>query len=414
EVLEDVQVVIGYKKVYEGRAAVIDLREQGRALVVGLKLEESMLEVDKILYMGKSEDIKNDLKEFLHMLPIGNKVSGEFKQIVADMRYYLESIEAKLNKEEIRLANLDLGLKHNIEKDILNAVIKSFTKTMNAWFLKLNDLIKNLKKEEHEIHKKYFQNQLHHLLLQSPFIRRAVDRPFGYSGDYGIINMINGNAYDGETLLGKLLSKHGYNVDAAQVVRLRTKYIKDLILEKGKQSLKKENSLLRVLSVGCGPAKEVEGLLKEDSWNVNSEFCLLDFDERALFYIEEKLFKRKRNSSIKINFLAESIKSMIKNRTEQKYNLIYTLGLLDYLSENVCKKVLKSLFDRLDSDGTLIIGQYAPGNSSRAYMELALDWYLIYRDNDDMLEWLEIMDEQFKNSFHAILKDTCNCLILSR
>ncbi|MCK5161204.1 MAG: class I SAM-dependent methyltransferase, partial [Candidatus Aureabacteria bacterium] len=413
EVLEDLQVIIGYKKVYEGRASVIDLREQGKTLVVGLKLEESMLEVDKILYMGKSEDIKNDLKEFLHMLPIGDKVSGEFKQIVADMRYYLEAVETRLNKEEERLTNLDLRLKHKIEKDILHAVIKPFTKTMNPWFLKLSDLAKNFKKEEHEIHKRYFQNQLHYSLLQSPFIKRLVEKPFGYSGDYIMISMIYDGAYDGDTLLGKLISKYTYNLDAGRIVRLRKEYIKKIIFEKLKNT-DFIDKRIKILSVGCGPAREIEEIAKFDSNIPQCEISLLDFDERPLYCVEDRLSRQKIGENTKINFVNKSIRSIVKERKKHRYDLIYSLGLMDYLSDNTCKVVLKSLFDALNPGGTLVVSQFGFGNATKLYMEFVGDWYLIYRFQDDMMKWLHVIDKPYEYKFHQILNNACNLLIIEK
>ena len=413
EVLEDVQVIIGYKKVYTGRATIVDLREQDRALVVGLKLEESMLAVDKILYMGKSEDIKNDLKEFLHILPVGDKISGEFKQIVADMRYYLESIESRLNEEEARLTSLDLDLKHKIEKDILRAITKPFTKTMDVWFLKLNDMAKGFKKEEHEIYKRYFQNQLHHLLLQSPFIKRLVEKPLKYSGDHMTISMIYDRSYDGDTLLGKLISKYTYNLDAGRVVRLRKEYMKKLIFEKLK-NIGFINERIKVLSGGCGPAREIEEIMKFDSNILQCEISLLDFDERPLYCVEDRLSRQKIGDNTKINFVNRSIRSMVKGQKKHRYDLIYSLGLMDYLSDNTCKVVLKSLFDRLTPGGTLVVSQFGFGNTTKFYMEFVGEWYLIYRFQEDMMKWLSVIDEPYEYKFHQILNNACNILIIEK
>ncbi len=413
EVLEEVQVIIGYKKVYEGRASVIDLREQGRTLVVGLKLEESMLEVDKILYMGKSEDIKNDLKEFLHMLPLGDKISGEFKQIVADMRYYLESIETKLNKEEARLVTLDLGLKYNIEKDILCAMTRPFSDLMNNWIIALNTIVKDFTEEEHELHKRYFQKQLHHLLLQSPFIKRSVEKPFGYSGDYTTISMISNNTYDGETLLGKLISKHAYSTVAARVVRLRKVFIQNLILKEIINSSNKSDRK-RILSIGCGSAREVEEIVKSNSSYINCEFHLLDFDEESLYHAEKRLSKYRGSSEIEIRFVNKSIRALLKEKDEVKYDLIYSLGLIDYLNDNTCKKLMKSSFAKLKSGGILVIGQYDFGTSTRCYMEYGLEWYLIYRNYKKLLELADTINNQHEKKDYSILKNAYSFITITK
>ncbi len=412
EVLKDLKVIVGHKKVYDGKATIIDFREHENALVVRIKLEDSWLEVDKILYLGKSENMKNDLTKFLSNLTPGDKISGEFKEIVADMRYYLEAVESRLKEEEIQLANVGSSQKHKIENGMLQAMIGQFSNSMDRWIITLNTIVRDFTKQRHEIHKMYFQKQLHHLLLQSPFIRRSVEKPFAYSGDYLTVNMILNNAYDGDTLLGKLISKHAYNTVAARVVRLRKGFIKDLALKKLSHS-SNNNIQKRILTIGCGSAREIEELIKADS-DTNCEFHLLDFDAKPLYFAEERLSRQKKSDEVKIKFFNKSIRTLLKEEDNDKYDLVYSLGLTDYLSDNTCKMLLKSSFERLNPGGTLVIGQYGSGTSTKCYMEYGLDWYLIYRDYKDISKWLVKIKEPYKKEYHSILENAYNFIIITK
>lgn len=412
EVLEDLKVIIGHEKLHAGRATIAALREQDNALVVGVRLEESWLEVDKIFYLGNSEDRKKHLKKFLRDLPIGDKISGEFKQIIADMRYYLESIESKLKEEEARLTNVDSRQKRKVERDILQAMIRPFSNSMNRWIIALNTIIKDFTKQRHEIHKRYFRKQLHHLLLQSPFIRRSVEKPFAYSGDYLTINMILNNAYDGDTLLGKLIGKHAYNTIAARVVRLRKDFIERLSLKKIRQSSNNNNEK-KILSIGCGAAGEIEEIIKTNN-DINCEFYLLDFDTRPLYFAEERLSKQKKGGEVKTTFLNKSIRALLKEKDNNKYDLIYSLGLTDYLSDNTCKMLLKSSFGRLKPGGTFVIGQYGSGTSTRCYMEYGLDWHLIYRDYKDLSKWLVTIKAPSKVEHYSILGNAYHFITITK
>ncbi|MCK4486691.1 MAG: methyltransferase domain-containing protein [Desulfobacterales bacterium] len=413
DVVHELKVIIGHKKVYEGRASIVDFREHDNALIVGVKLEDSWLEVDKILYLGKSENIKNDLKTFLRDLPVGDKIGGEFKQIVADMRYYLEAIQSKLKDAEIRLANVGSSQKHKIEKGMLQAMIGQFSSSMDHWFITLNKMTRNLTKEAHELHKRYFQKHLHHLLLQSPFVKRSVEKPLGYGGDHVTINMIYDNAYDGHTLLGKLLSKYTYSLDASRVVRLRKQCIKSIVLEKMKE-FDRTKRTMEIFSVGCGSAREIEEIMKANDGSFHAEISLLDFDERPLYYAEKRLSQQNKNGITKLNFLNKSIRALVKEKRKDNYDLIYSLGLADYFSNTTCKMLVRSLFNKLKQNGTLIIGQYSTGNSSRCYMEFVGEWYLIYRDTDELSKWLDVIKEPYKSSFYPILKGTYNFLIVRK
>ena len=412
EVLKELTVIVAHKTVYRGRATIVDFREQDDALIVGVKLEESWLEVDKIRYVGKTEDIKNNLKEFLLYLPVGDKVSGEFKQIVADMRYYLETIESRLKEEEARLTNLDPDVRRKIKQDILQAMIKPFSSLMDYWIIKLNNMARHFTKEQHGIHKRYFQKQVQQLLLQSPFIRRSVEKPFAYSGDYITINMLLNNTYDGDTLLGKLISKHAYNTIAARVVRLRKDFIKGLVLEKVNHSSNKNNQN-RILSLACGPAREIEEIIKTNN-DINCEFHLVDFDARPLYHVEEKLSRFKKDNTVRIHFLNKSIRALLKEEDKDKYDLIYSLGLTDYLGDSTCKMLLRRSFARLRPGGILVIGQYGSGNTTRCYMEYGLEWHLIYRDYEDISKLLVTIKGASKKDLHSILEKAYNFIMVTK
>ena len=142
---------------------------------------------------------------------------------------------------------------------------------MNNWITALNAIVKNFTEEEHEVHKKYFQKQLHRLLLQSPFIRRCVEKPVGYSGDNITLDMIYNNVYDGDTLLGKLVSKYTYNIDASRAVKLRKECIKNIIFDKI-STFRCDNRRMKVFSVGCGSAREVAEIVKTNGKKVDCDF----------------------------------------------------------------------------------------------------------------------------------------------
>ena len=318
-----------------------------------------------------------------------------------------------MKEEEARLTNVDSCLKRKIKKDILQAMIGPFSRSMHHWFISLNNMTRDLTGEAHENHKRYFQKHLHHLLLQSPFVKRSVEKPAGYSGDHLTINMIYNNAYDGHTLLGKLLSKYTYSLDASRVVRLRKEYIKNIYLEEmGKCVCTK--TTMKAFSVGCGSAREIEEIMKANDGSLHCEISLLDFDERPLYYAEERLSQQNKNGITKLRFINSSVRAMIKDKRNDKYDLIYSLGLTDYLSNTTCKIILKSLFNKLNPGGTLLVGQYSPENSSGCYMEFVGEWYLIYRDTDELSEWLDVIKGPYQSSFYPILKGAYNFLIVRK
>jgi hypothetical protein len=66
-------------------------------------------------------------------------------------------------------------------------------------------------------------------------------------------------------------------------------------------------------------------------------------------------------------------------------DFVLSSGLFDYLADDVATAQLGLFWKVLRSGGRLLVGNFAPENASRAYMEWIGNWYLIYRTSDDLL-----------------------------
>jgi len=65
-----------------------------------------------------------------------------------------------------------------------------------------------------------------------------------------------------------------------------------------------------------------------------------------------------------------------------QFHFIYSLGLFDYLTPPVAKRVLKKLYDLLLPGGQLLIGNFHINNPNRYYMEYWMDWVVYYRTEE--------------------------------
>ena len=72
-----------------------------------------------------------------------------------------------------------------------------------------------------------------------------------------------------------------------------------------------------------------------------------------------------------------------KSRFDQ-YSLVYTLGLYDYFSDRVAKRLTKALFATLASEGKLLIANFMPSIRDVGCVECFLDWWLVYLDRKTM------------------------------
>ena len=59
-------------------------------------------------------------------------------------------------------------------------------------------------------------------------------------------------------------------------------------------------------------------------------------------------------------------------------------GLFDYFDDEAAVANLAMFWDRLAEGGLMLVGNFAPHNPTRAYMEWVANWYLTYRSPEEM------------------------------
>jgi hypothetical protein len=67
-------------------------------------------------------------------------------------------------------------------------------------------------------------------------------------------------------------------------------------------------------------------------------------------------------------------------------DIIYSAGLTDYLDRRIVVKFITRCYEQLKPGGVLVIGNFSPRNSYRAFMDHIVSWRLIYRDETELRE----------------------------
>ena len=239
----------------------------------------------------------------------------------------------------------------------------------------------NIEKFESDVYRlrKIFERRYRRYFLYGEYIEWCVKKPFGYSGDFKIIddiyqNQVRTTGFDG------LWDSWFQQLAASNAVRERKEDFKEIILSFIKE---RGNQNIRIMNLGSGPAREIKELLEADSEKLFSKttFDCYDFDIRAINYAKELM-----NNASNVNFFQKSavriaLKKNIKNEIPWSYDLIYSTGLFDYLDERVAVRLVNNLKKLLKQDGIMAISNFRDkySNSSSMWMEWIGEWYLIYR-----------------------------------
>jgi extracellular factor (EF) 3-hydroxypalmitic acid methyl ester biosynthesis protein len=67
-----------------------------------------------------------------------------------------------------------------------------------------------------------------------------------------------------------------------------------------------------------------------------------------------------------------------------KFDFIYSAGLYDYLPDNLGQALATALLDRLNPGGRLLLANFLDTTGGRAYMELVMDWKLLWRTPEQL------------------------------
>lgn len=331
------------------------------------------------------------LKELSERADLLEKVSPEFKVIVSDLRDFLEQTKRDLDAEELKFRYEESRMQVIDDSELIHIAERIVTGYINKAVAGMNQLVAPFTPAEHTVHRNYFQRHLHPLLLLSPFVSRAYQKPLGCPGDYQMMNMIYGDHDQGESLFACLLNRYSCRVMAARAVAGRVPYLVGKIGRTIDRVLKKKEEV-PIASIGAGPAKEIQELMKSNSKGDQCHVSLVDMVPEALTYCREKMFNLRlaTGSRMRIDFLNRSVRDLIRSPhaldSLAGQELLYTIGLFDYLPFHVARHVVQKLYGLLSEGGELIVGNFDVSNDSRYYMEYAAEWFLLYRTREEMLD----------------------------
>lgn len=286
-------------------------------------------------------------------------------------------------KEIIELKEIILDLpdinRTKGEKECYNILIEHIHR--------LSEIRKNFSKEEDDKIMKLFRNETLELFFMSDLAKYIYEKPRGYAGDFVTQEFIwNGcndvnHRYIGINDIGKLISAFTFDMHSCLAIVSRLHFLKDEITKSGKF----------VASIGCGSCIEF--------WNSTNELpegidgFMLDQDSGAFDSARQHI----NQNGNRFNFYNDNILKFILNRDRIKLmgkrNLIYAVGLFDYFSVKNSTRIVKHLWDAVTSGGLMIITNAHPDNPTKFWMEYAGDWFLCYKNKQEMFEITEGLED---------------------
>jgi extracellular factor (EF) 3-hydroxypalmitic acid methyl ester biosynthesis protein len=263
---------------------------------------------------------------------------------------------------------------------------------LNALFEKFEATAAAAEIEQRPACRVFARRQLHPLLLCAPFLHRTYRKPLGYAGDYEMVNMISRDPHEGTSLFAKLVNHWFLAQPTPEAHRNRLKLLENRITEVAVR-VAEERRPTRILSLGCGPAIEIQEFVRKQPWADRVEFTLIDFNQETLDHTGASLnrIKRQHGRSTVVELSRKSVMAILRETQgadhEQRtsYDFVYCAGLFDYLTAPVCRRLSTCMFNWLRPGGLFLTTNVHDSNPWALVMDYIADWHLVHRSSAEML-----------------------------
>ncbi|GHC54412.1 methyltransferase domain-containing protein [Roseibacillus persicicus] len=390
EVLREVEIKVGERLAYQGELTVTGIVPLGVMVVCDARLSGNWL-LDSFATDDFLANIEENLENHTVEWARDHEIRPVFRAMVGDLETYLTGLETWCEQVECGgLANR--SDREAREEQILTRVGPIVSREIASHFADYERVVKKLDADLRVAHRAHLMKTVHRFILQSPFSYRCFKKPLGYAGDYGMVNLMLGNPYQGATLFAKLLNNAFLETGPVTAHQNRIHYLVDTLREVATERAAK-GLRTRVLNLGCGPAQEIRRFIEEEAVSEMCDFELLDFSAETLRHTKREIGESQERSGRHINFslIQESIQGFLRQASrgeeydKNSYDLVYCAGLFDYLQQRFCAKLTSVLTELIKQDGLVVVTNVSKHNTIPSVMEDFLDWSIIERTEEEML-----------------------------
>jgi len=238
---------------------------------------------------------------------------------------------------------------------------KNPDRLLNDITMAISDVLRACENFEREVQDKdiirdarvRFHGKTNAILSKSYCINRARTWPQGYQGDYKTLEIIYKNMPLSENI-GYFLDLYSLNLSLSIGVRNRIKKLEEILRDE--ISVRK---LPSVLNIACGSCREIFSLAP-DIEKTGAKVTCIDLDNDALSFAANRLSYTSISplSSNQVTLRKYNALRMFDDELNMmefgKQDIIYSVGLFDYVNDDFFVRLLGTLYRLLNPGGKLI------------------------------------------------------------
>jgi hypothetical protein len=371
---------------FEGKGRIERIERDVNATRVALSFLGAPLDISELVSRYNESLLKRDLNGGLHHAL--ESVAPEYRQHCVDVLHLLRRYKTTLAK-----FSQDGSANEERISALYDLCELRLLPEWREFWRRGNDLVRPLMDDAELLQaaKEFTEHVLTPEFMAGHIWNRSYNKPLGYPGDFRVMNRVYGWVPQGATVYDKLVDRIGLEV--AECIATRMVMIQQAIAET-LSAAPSSRAPARVLSLGCGPAQEVQNCLDLGPFPRPVQATLVDQDEEALSFAYEKIFPKvmAKGDGSSMRCLQMSFVELMKIgkifQSLEPQDLIYTVGLVDYLSLRRVQDLTLCLYRKLAPGGLLIIGNMADVDLGNQWpMEFICDWNLHYRSKAEVAEF---------------------------
>lgn len=308
------------------------------------------------------------------------KIKSNYLLIVEETVEYLQQVKSYCEKI----------LNENDEK--FQELKPLFLEHMEKLCDKFEKIASGISSTDINEYKVLFRKKIHPIIMVSEIVERIYSKPLGYPGDYEMINMLMGEVdTSSSNLFVTLLDEMHRTARTAIAHRNRISMMGKRLIEEAMRVTKQER-LFSVLCIGCGPAIELQQFIRGSELANNSILHVVDFNRNSVDNIQQTLSElvsiANRNTIIESTYI--NLTELLDSNSTRyignspSYDMIYCAGLFDYIPDDLCRDIVKFSLSCLRKHGVLTVTNIHSNVPHKQYLNHALDWEFMYRDEEQM------------------------------
>lgn len=260
------------------------------------------------------------------------------------------------------------------------------------------------------------------LLREDPYMKRIITKPRGYDGDAVMVDLAcrhksTTKIVNQSSEMGKKLYNWSSNCAASKSLHTRANVLASYI-----DKISDEVNKADILSVACGHMREAL-FSKAVTDKSIGRLVGLDTDPKNLSEAKKRLagygFEAWNSSFTYLVHGKKWYKKMCpplflgSPPEEEKFDLIYSGGLFENLSDRTANILTRALFYRLKPDGRLVIANTTPSLKERGIAEGFLNCWITYRNSSEVENFMKGVDSGMVAEQEVFFDSTGNIAFLS-